>query len=289
MIKLYSYGKINLFLDIEGKLSNGYHLIKSVMQSIELHDEILLKNTDKDGIIIKCSNPDIPVDEANTCFKAASEIKEKYKIYSGVIIEINKYIPSEAGLGGGSSNCASVIRGLNTLWDLNMSENEMWKIGLKIGADVPFCLKGGTYLVEGIGEKLNRINDFVWNDILLVKPDFSMSTSFVYNKLVADYYNSYADSKILNHINSDDFKAAAMSVSNTLEKTVESFNPKINDIKKLMIQNGALSSCMTGSGSAVFGLYSGKADLDCAYGKIASIYPNTFKTRTITEGTKLFI
>lgn len=289
MIKLYSYGKINLFLDIEGRLPNGYHLIKTVMQSVELHDEISLENTGKDEIIIECSNPDIPVDEKNTCFKAASIIKETYHIPSGVIIRINKEIPSGAGLGGGSSNCAAVIRGLNALWNLDLPEDEMLKAGLRIGADVPFCLKGGTYLAEGIGERLSRLNDFVWNDILLVKPNFSMSTAFVYNNLRTDYYNSYTDSKILNYINAGCFKDAALSISNTLEKTVEAFHPKINGIKKLMLQNGALASCMTGSGSAVFGLFADRKSLERAFDKISGIYPQTFKTKTNIEGVKLFV
>lgn len=289
MIKLYSYGKINLFLNIEGRLPNGYHLIKTVMQSIGLHDEISLENTGKDEITIECSDPSVPVDEKNTCFKAAAAIKEMYHIDSGVIIRINKKIPAEAGLAGGSGNCAAVIRGLNILWNLNMTENEMLKTGLRIGADVPFCLTGGTYLAEGIGEKLTKLNDFTWNHILLVKPDFSMSTAFVYNNLKPDYYNSYKDNEILNHISSGSFKDAALSVSNTLEKVVENFHPEINDIKKLMIHNGALTSCMTGSGSAVFGLFMDKETLEHAFGRISAVYPHTFKTGTNIEGTKLFV
>lgn len=282
MVKLYSYGKINLFLDIEGKLPNGYHLLKSVMQSIDLHDEILLEPVDKNEIIIECSNPSIPVNEKNTCYKAAAIMKEIYHINSGIIIRIDKTIPTEAGLAGGSSNCAAVIRGLNALWNLNLSEDEMLKIGLKVGADVPFCLTGGTYLVEGIGEKLTRLNNFVWSDILVVKPDFSMSTAFVYNNLSSDNYNLYKDNEILNYINSGNFKDAAMSARNTLEKVVEQFHPEVNTIKEMMIQNGALASLMTGSGSAVFGLFLDNESLESAYNKISAVYPQTFMTKTST-------
>jgi 4-diphosphocytidyl-2-C-methyl-D-erythritol kinase len=259
------------------------------MQSIDMHDEIILKSSDKNEITIVCSDPLIPVNEKNTCYKAAAIIKEIYHINSGVIIEINKTIPSEAGLAGGSSNCAAVIRGLNILWNLNLSEDEMSEIGLKIGADVPFCLTGGTCVAEGIGEKLTKLNDFIWNYILVVKPDFSMSTAFVYNNLSSDYYNLYKSNDILNYISSGDFNKAVLSVQNTLEKVVEKFHPEINAIKEMMIQNGALSSLMTGSGSAVFGLYPDKNSFESAYNKISAIYPQTFKTKTMTEGTKLFV
>lgn len=289
MLKLYSYGKINLFLDIEGKLQNGYHLIKTVMQSIDLHDEVILESIDENKIEIECSNESIPVNEKNTCHKAASLIKKMYNINQGVKIKIIKTIPAEAGLAGGSSNSAAVIIGLNKLWKLNISEDNMLKIGLEVGADVPFCLSGGTYLAEGIGEQLTKLNNFLWENILIIKPDFSMSTAFVYNNLLPDNYNSYSDNKILNYIHSYDFRNAALSVNNTLEKVVEQFHPEMNDIKKFMLQNGAISSKMTGSGSAVFGLFESKESLDYAYNNAIKIYPQSFKTRTSSVGVKICV
>lgn len=289
MLKLNSYGKINLFLDIKGKKQNGYHLIKTVMQSIDLHDEIFLESIEKNQIVIECSNQDIPANEKNTCYKAAAIIKENYHISAGVIIKINKTIPAEAGLAGGSSNSAAVIKGLNILWNLNLKEDEMLDICLKVGADVPFCLMGGTYLAEGIGEKLTKLNDFIWNYILLVKPNFSMSTAFVYNNLSEEYYNLYDGNKILNYINLGDFNKTANSTCNTLEKVVEKFHPEINDIKEIMIQNGALTSLMTGSGSAVFGFFLNKESIERAYKNIAAIYPQTFITKTNIEGTQIFV
>lgn len=289
MVKLYSYGKINLFLDIKGRLANGYHEIKTVMQSIDLHDEIYIDQKEDNKIIIECTDKSIPVNEKNTCYRAAAIIKEKYHINSGVIIRINKTIPAEAGLAGGSSNSAAVIHGLNALWNLKLTKDEMLQIGLKIGADVPFCLTGGTYLAEGIGEKLSKINDFVWNDILIVKPSFSMSTAFVYNNLSNDYYNLYENNEIIKHINEGDFINAAKSTSNTLENVVEKFHPELNIIKGLMIQNKALTSMMTGSGSAVFGLFTDSESLEHAYNKISAIYPHTFKTKTNMEGTQIVV
>lgn len=289
MIKLYSYGKINLFLDIEGKLPNGYHLIKTIMQSIDMHDEITIEELPDNEIIIECSDNTIPTDKRNTCYKASSIIKEKYNISNGVNIKITKHIPSEAGLAGGSGNSAAVIKGLNKLWNLNMKNNEMLEIGLKIGADVPFCIKGGTYLAEGIGEKLTKLEDFLWNNILIVKPDFSMSTAFVYQELSHNDYNSYTENQILKSIKEHNYNEVAISTANTLEKVVEKIHPDTNTIKSIMKENGAISSMMTGSGSAIFGLFSNETSLDNAFNILKKSYTNIYKTKTINKGIDYFV
>lgn len=287
MLKLKSYAKINLFLDIEGRRPDGYHLIKTVMQSVDLHDEITLETTDENKIEIECSNPLIPTDEKNTCWKSADIIKTLFNIKTGVKIKIKKQIPSEAGLAGGSSNCAAVIVGLNRLWNLNMSQDEMLNIGLKIGADVPFCILGGTYLAEGIGERLNKLNDFKWENIMIVKPDFSMSTAFVYKNLLPEDYNSFDDNKIIEFINKDEYHNASLLCSNTLEKVVEKFHPEIKDIINLFLENKAAASRMTGSGSAVFGFFEDKQVMDIAYNNIVKKFPHTFKTKTTLKGIEI--
>ncbi len=287
MLKLYSYGKINLFLDVKEKLLNGYHSINTVMQSIDLHDEIHLEAIEENKIIIKCNYPSIPLNEKNTCYKAAFFIKEKYHIKTGVIIKIYKTIPPEAGLAGGSSNSAAVIKGLNELWQLKLPEEELFIIGANIGADVPFCIKGGTHLAEGIGEKLTKLNDFKWEHILLVKPEFSMSTAFVYNNLTKDKYDSYKKNNILYYISNNDFFNTAMSTANTLEKVVEKFHPEINDIKKLMLHEGAVSSLMTGSGSAVYGLFPDMKSLNFTYHTFKEIYHQVYKTKANSFGVEI--
>ncbi|MBP1924692.1 4-diphosphocytidyl-2-C-methyl-D-erythritol kinase [Sedimentibacter acidaminivorans] len=287
-MKLYSYGKINLFLDIEGKLENGYHLIKTVMQSIDIHDEIIIKELSNDEIIIECSDKSIPTDIRNTCFKATKIIKEKYNIRSGILISINKNIPSEAGLAGGSSNSAAVIKGLNKLWSLNMNSNEMIEIALQIGADVPFCIMGGTYLAQGIGEKLTKLDDFIWDNILLVKPEFSMSTSFVYKNLNSLDYNSYKSNNILNLINQNKYNDVALSTANTLEKVVVPLHSEVNSIKSIMLENSAISSIMTGSGSVVFGLFPDSKSMNNAYNILKNTYTHIYKTKTIKYSIDFF-
>lgn len=284
MIKLYSYGKINLFLNIKGRLKNGYHLIDTIMQSIDLHDEIIVDTIIKNEIIIETRDKSIPTDSKNTCYKAASIIKNKYNINSGVLIKLIKNIPSEAGLAGGSSNSAAVIVALNELWKLNMSHVEMLEIGLKIGADVPFCLTGGTCRAEGIGEKLTKLENLVWDNILIVKPDFSMSTAFVYNKLRPEQYNLYNSDEIIKYIAQHKYKDAALLTANTLERTVEEIHPEINIIKNIMIEHGAISSMMTGSGSAIFGLFADKESIENAYDHLIKLYPKTYKTKTTHRG-----
>ena len=165
----------------------------------------------------------------------------------------------------------------------------MLHMGLKIGADVPFCIKGGTYLAEGIGEKLTKLNDFIWDYILVVKPEFSMSTAFVYKNLLPEFYNSYSCKEILSFLNRNDYLSTVLSSSNTLEKVVEKFHPEINHIKSLMLENNAVSSHMTGSGSAVFGFFKDKVDMDIAYNKIIKVYPQTFKTKTSYTGTEICV
>lgn len=286
MLKLNSYAKINLFLDIKGKLQNGYHIIKTVLQSIDIYDEIALIPINDNKIIIECSDKSIPINEKNTCYKAALLLKKAFGINSGIQIYINKKIPSGAGMAGGSSNAAAVIKGLNKMWKLNLSKKEMIDIGAQIGADVPFCLVGGTCLAEGIGDKVTELNDFQWDNILLVKPEFSISTAFVYKNLDTNYYNSNCEEYILKYITSYDYEKAAKCAANTLEKVVEKYHPEINYIKKLMIDNGAISSIMTGSGSAVFAFFKDNDSLNKAYEIAKKIYPSTFKSKTYKYGVK---
>ena len=281
-----AYAKINLTLDIIGKREDGYHLLCMVMQSVSLYDEVKL-SFGEPGIRVICSKDELSGSKNNTAYKAA----ELYFLHTGlkpnVTIHLKKNIPAQAGLGGGSADAAAVLNGLNKILDTKLSYETLCKIGLKVGADVPFCINGGTALAEGIGEKLTKLNDFKWDNILVIKPEFSMSTAFVYQNLPSDYYNSYLNNKILNHIFSYDYENTAISIANTLEKVVEKYHPEINRIKELMLKSGAISSVMTGSGSAIFAFFKDREALNKAYRAASQLYPSTFKTRTVKEGVKL--
>ncbi|MGL5506953.1 MAG: 4-(cytidine 5'-diphospho)-2-C-methyl-D-erythritol kinase, partial [Paraclostridium sp.] len=156
-INLKSRAKINLSIDVIGKREDGYHIVEMIMQTIDLYDNIQLKELNKDEIVVKSECSYIPLDEDNIVYKAASLIKEKLDIKKGIEISIKKNIPVAAGMAGGSSNAAAVLVGLNELWKLNLSKDNLREMGLKLGADVPFCIEGGTALAEGIGEKLTYI------------------------------------------------------------------------------------------------------------------------------------
>lgn len=284
--KLYSYAKINLFLNIVSKRQNGYHDIQSVMQTVNIKDEIIIKYAEK-GIKISCDDEAIPLDSSNTVWKAASMIMEKYGLEKGVSIDIRKTIPSGAGLAGGSGNAAAVILGMNDMFDLSMTDDEMAEIAVKIGADVPYCLVGGTCIAEGIGEELERINDFCWDNILIVKPEISISTASVYGKVEKHMYNRYDMGEIVRKISEMDYQEALFSTGNILEDIVEEIHPEIKDIKNEMKSFNALLSMMTGSGSAVVGFFNNELDMDKCAEAFKNRYDKIFKTNTVRKGVKL--
>lgn len=281
-IKLNSYAKINLFLDVLNKREDGYHNIKSVMQRVDLYDKLQISEN-KFGIELICDHPKIPLDERNTCHKAASLIKEKYNINTGITIKIKKTIPSGAGLAGGSSNAAAVITGLNELWKLGMTENEMQELGLMVGADVAFCLKGGTCLCEGLGDIITELKAFIWENILIIKPNFSISTPLAYKTLTEKEHNRYRDNKILNYINDNDYYNTCMSVANTLELAAFKLQEHIPLIKEEIKNTGAISTLMTGSGSAVFGFYMDKSSIMKAYKSLSKKYNRIFICKTVNK------
>jgi 4-diphosphocytidyl-2-C-methyl-D-erythritol kinase len=284
--KLYSYAKINLFLNIVSKRQNGYHDIQSVMQTINIRDEIKIKNTGK-GIIISCNDETIPVDSMNTAWKAANLIMGKYGLIGGVSIDIKKTIPSGAGLAGGSGNAAAVIIGMNHMFNLQMTDDEMVEIAVKIGADVPYCLVGGTCLAEGIGEELERINDFTWDNILIVKPEISVSTASIYGKVEKHMYNRYDMEEIVKRISGMEYEEALSFTGNILEDIVEEIHPEIKDIKKEMKSFNAILSMMTGSGSAVVGFFNNEDDLDRCAEDLKKRYDKIYKTNTVRKGVEL--
>lgn len=253
-IILESYGKINLGLDILYKRPDNYHELRTIMQEISLKDTITMKEI-KEGIIIESNNNNIPLDNGNLAYKACEIIKKTMNINKGIHINIHKRIPVAAGLAGGSTNAATVLKGLNQLWDLNLSDERLRIIGKKLGADVPYCIMGGTALAEGIGEKLKPLKSFSGKNILLINPGIEISTEDVYSKLNLKQEKIMDIDKIIIAIENDDIKYLSHNMKNTMEEAVIKENPIIGEIKKDMINHGAIGALMSGSGPTVFGIF----------------------------------
>lgn len=256
-MKRFAPAKINLCLDVISKRKDGYHDLEIIMQTISLYDEIELEKAEK--IALECDKPHIPTDCRNTAFRAAEEFFLYTKISGGCQIKIKKIIPDGAGLGGGSSDAAEVILGLNSIYNTNLKEEEMLKIAAKIGADVPFFILKGTCVAEGIGEKLTKIENNTDPYIIIYKPDFSISTKWVYEnlKLQKNDGNEKFET-IKNALKSNDIKTLSRCLFNKLEDVSIYKYPEINMIKKQLEEYGAEGALMTGSGSAVFGIFADK-------------------------------
>ena len=197
-IKLKSRAKINLSIDVLGKRLDGYHLVEMIMQTIDLFDRIKIFSLEEDKIIIESNSEDIPLNDSNIVYKAADLIKEQFGIKQGVRIYIEKNIPIAAGMAGGSSNAAAVLVGLNELWNLNLDKNELKDLGLKLGADVPFCIEGQACLAENIGEKLTHIQGLSQDAYILVcKPELFVSTKEIYEEVDSKIIEKRPDNKQL--------------------------------------------------------------------------------------------
>jgi len=253
-----AYAKINLSLDIIKRLSSGYHKIESVIQELELHDIIKLKKIEK-GIKLKCNINICPANE-NLAYKAADLLIKKFKISRGVEITIEKNIPVAAGLGGGSSDAAATLKGMNKLFNLNLPEEKLIKLSSDIGMDVAFCLSGGIAYVSRFGTELKKIEKIPNFYVVLAKPKFNISTEDAYNNL--DYEKTGKQLKtaqMLDAIKEKNIKKIAESMHNDFEYSVCKKYPIINEIKQKIIKNGALNALMSGSGPTVFGITQLKA------------------------------
>lgn len=254
-LALESYGKINLSLDVLYKRDDGYHELNTIMQQVDLMDKIILKDREN-GIKIECNKEEVPLNQSNLVYRAWEKLSEKTGMDRGIHIIIDKKIPVAGGLAGGSSNAATVLKGLNQLWNLNLSYKELKKIGVKIGADIPFCIKGGTAHAKGIGEKLIKLNGFSNKMVLLANIGVPISTASVYGNLELGNKESRIDiDKMVKYIEDDDLPNVAKNMSNIMEEVVIKKHPIIGEIKKDMVKYGALGSIMSGSGPTVFGLF----------------------------------
>ena len=258
-IKLKALGKINLGLDVLGRRPNGYHDVRMVMQTVYLYDQILLEKTDKEGISLKTNLFYLPVNENNLAYRAAKMLIDEFTIKEGVHISLEKHIPVAAGMAGGSSNAAAVLYGMNRLFQLGLTDQELMDRSVQLGADVPYCIMRGTVLAEGIGEKLTPLPAMPKCHVLLAKPPISVSTQKVYEKLDAQEVTKHPDiDGILLGLQTGDLEKITSSMGNVLENVTITEYPQIERIKDVMKEEGALNAMMSGSGPTVFGIYDDK-------------------------------
>lgn len=255
-----AYAKINISLDVVGKRENGYHNLKSVMQSVSLYDRIFI-NTDFEGIRIKSNLSYLPCDKRNIVFKAAELFYEKIGKTPSADIYIDKKIPMGAGLGGGSADAAATLLGLNKMHNFTIESKRLEEIGLSCGADVVFCMRGKTHLAEGVGEILTPLPPMPECHIVLIKPSLSISTKTVFENFSLSECDYHPDTDgIIEALSKKDLHALSIRAFNVLEKAVE---PRYKDLVKYkseLLSFGALGSCMSGSGSAVFGIFTSQKE-----------------------------
>jgi 4-diphosphocytidyl-2-C-methyl-D-erythritol kinase len=264
LMVLQSFGKINLALDVLGKRTDGYHDVRLIMQTVSLCDRVEVEIGSE--LSLKSNLPFIPTDNRNIAYRAAEEFFAYTKIKGEAKIYLDKKIPVGAGLGGGSSNGAAVICALNSLYKTNLSKSEMEKLAAKTGADTAFFITGGTCLAEGLGEVITPIPSKLSGYVLILKPRFSVSTKWVYENLALDSGILRPDiDKIIWQLKTGDIPSLAQNMANVLESVTEKRYPQIKAIKEIMMKNGALGAMMSGSGSAVFGIFDDeKAARNCA-------------------------
>ena len=268
-LNLKALAKINLGLDVLRRREDGYHEVKMVMQTIHLYDRIQLSKIREGDIQVRTNLFYLPTNENNLVYKAAKLLMDEFQISEGVSIYLKKFIPVAAGMAGGSSDAAAVLYGMNRMFRLGLSLQELMERGVKIGADVPYCLMRGTALAEGIGEKLTPLRPVPKCPVLIAKPPISVSTKFVYENLKLDEHTVHPDiDAVVKAIEEGNLKEMAANMGNVLESVTCAHYPVISQLKDIMKEHGALHAMMSGSGPTVFGLFEDKGSAKAAMNKI---------------------
>lgn len=263
---LFAYAKINIGLDVVQRLENGYHQVKMIMQTISLHDTLRFKKCREKGIFLKTDSEELADTENNLIYKAAKMLFDEWQIAGGVQIHLEKRIPIAAGMAGGSTDAAATLRGINKLYALGLSDEELMERAVSIGADVPYCIVGGTYLAEGIGEKLTKLPPMPECYVVVAKPKAGVSTKWVYENLHIEKRKEHPDiDRMIQAIEQQDLDRLGASMENVLEDVTVSRYPVIDKIKTLMMECGAQKAMMSGSGPTVFGLFQSEEGVQNAY------------------------
>lgn len=269
MITERAYAKINLSLDVTGKRPNGYHDVRMVMQTVNIYDTLTFEKTDTD-ITIDVGGSPLPVDGDNLIYKAAKAVMDKCGISEGVSISLDKHIPIAAGMAGGSSDAAATLRGVNRLFECGLTYDELRELGVKIGADVPYCVEGGTVLAEGIGEALTALSELPGYIIAVAKPKRGVSTGNIYKSLdeIFDTITHPDVDAMVNVINTSQDLSFTEYLGNVLEYVTIPLCPEIDEIKKIFNESGSAGTLMTGSGPTVFAFFKNKEKATGAIEKI---------------------
>lgn len=275
--------KINLMLDVLHKRPDGFHEVKMIMTMVDLADRLELSELPRDTIIISSQAGYIPLDEKNLAFQAAKLLKERCGVERGVHIHLDKKIPVAAGLAGGSSDAAATLRGLNRLWRLGLSGEELQELGAELGSDVPFCVTGGTALATGRGEKLTPIASMPQCWVILVKPPINVSTAEVYGKLRANAITAHPSAQLMREaVEAGDFQAVCARLGNVLEDVTLKLHPEVQQLKEAMIRLGADGVLMSGSGPTVFGLVSKQSKVPRIYNGLRGFCKEVYAVRSLT-------
>lgn len=271
--------KINLALDVCRRLENGYHEVKMVMQTVDIYDELEFKKRNDPDIILSVNSRDYLGDlENNLIFRAAKLMKQQYNIYHGIEIKLKKNIPVAAGMAGGSTDAAATMLAMNEMYELGLSKEQLMEQAVRLGADIPFCIMGGTALAGGIGEKLAPLPAPPKASLLIVKPPIMVPTQWVYENLHLDTIGHHPDiDGMVGALEQGDLKGITGRMENVMESVTEKKYPIITDIKKMMLGNGAMNALMSGSGPSIFGVF-----LEEDSARAAAVYiDQTLRTKEI--------
>jgi len=278
---LKAYAKINLSLDVVGKREDGYHTLRMIMQTIDLYDILNVKKIYK-GIKVVCNRPYVPTDERNLVYKAAELFINTYKIDGGIEIYLKKYIPVAAGMAGGSTDAASALKAMRAFYKPEIEDKELMELGLKIGADIPYCILGGTALCEGIGEKITRLKPFRNHILVVIKPPFGVSTREVYSNLDINKVIKHPDTELLiKYVEEDNLHGVCRNMKNVLENVTLRKHTTLKNIKKEVLDMGAMGTLMSGSGPTIFAFFEDMLKAQICYDKMKKKYKEVFITRTI--------
>ena len=264
-----AYGKINLGLDVLRRRPDGYHEVKMIMQMVDIYDTLTFEKREDDQIVLSANREEIPCDESNLIYKAAKLLFDYKQVAYGVNIHLEKKIPVAAGMAGGSTDAAATFTGLNELFELGVSQQELMELAVKVGADVPYCILGGCALSEGIGEVLTPLPNPPYCEMVIAKPDINVSTKYVYENLNLPELKTHPDIDGMREaIEAGSLEGIIERLENVLESVTVKKYGIIQDIKDEMISLGASNAIMSGSGPTVFGFFGSKEEAEAAKEKI---------------------